>query len=252
MCNFLLAYDFTVLLMLKLFGQQFVKPLMRLFLFSPPRSRFISLPTLNGSPTKLDIKLIAFTLFGDSNKILQLNSWQSHCKSDMVSHFSHLKVYFEAKLISRSSPKETVGLLNYLKSFSSSNQLPTHMTLNFVSVSSDQEKANLFNQFFFSVYTNTSLLPSLIGLQTHTPEAYIERLSISPKEVYQALAKLNPLKAKGIDGIGPMLVKRCASPLFRPIHFVFSQSLLYGSISQEWKVVRTSLLQYTNLETILP
>uniref|UniRef100_A0A1X7VU98 Reverse transcriptase domain-containing protein n=1 Tax=Amphimedon queenslandica TaxID=400682 RepID=A0A1X7VU98_AMPQE len=37
--------------------------------------------------------------------------------------------------------------------------------------------------------------------------------------------------------IGPLLLIRCASALFRLIQFLFSQFLLYGSIPQEWKVL---------------
>ena len=50
-------------------------------------------------------------------------------------------------------------------------------------------------------------------------------INISEADVFGALSSLNPTKAAGINGIGPSILKYCAEPLFRPLHFLFSLSL---------------------------
>ena len=94
----------------------------------------------------------------------------------------------------------------------------------------DLDKANVFNEYFYSVYTHS---PSVI-LDLPQPQL-IEQLadiSIIPDEVYQVLSTLNINKAPGSDNIGPMLLKSCASFLTYPLHHLFSLS---SAIPSEWK-----------------
>ncbi len=50
------------------------------------------------------------------------------------------------------------------------------------------------------------------------------------------LTSLNPTKAQGIDGIGPKILRSCASALYVVIHHLFTMSLWYYKIPFEWKV----------------
>ena len=63
---------------------------------------------------------------------------------------------------------------------------------------SDSDKAHLFNQYFFSVFTrDSSTTPTTLSSAIHTNT--LDSISISPHEVYEALASLDPNKAHGID-----------------------------------------------------
>uniref|UniRef100_A0A1X7TGJ2 Reverse transcriptase domain-containing protein n=1 Tax=Amphimedon queenslandica TaxID=400682 RepID=A0A1X7TGJ2_AMPQE len=94
-------------------------------------------------------------------------------------------------------------------------------------------KANLFNQFF-SVFSSHSMTNQ--SQMKSTLDVCIGHVNILPAEVYKALTQLKTSKSMGIDWIGPVILKHCASALFLPLHNLFHQSLIHGVLPQEWKV----------------
>ena len=108
------------------------------------------------------------------------------------------------------------------------------VSLNNCDATSDVGKAQLFNTFFHSVFTDSSFsLPNLTTLPI--PSSCICTLTFSDAEVFHALSLLDPTKASGCDGIGPKLIKHCAAALYIPLHHLFSLSLYKQSIPNEWK-----------------
>ena len=93
------------------------------------------------------------------------------------------------------------------------NSFPVAMHLNSHTVTSDQDKASLFNLFFESVYSkSTSHAP-----HTHTPSAptpALDHIVITDTEVYTTPSSLDPSKASGIDCIGPRILKTCSLALY--------------------------------------
>ena len=63
----------------------------------------------------------------------------------------------------------------------------------------------------------------------------IENITISEYEVFEPLSALDPNKATGIDNINPKILKYCAPALFLPIHHLFSLTLVYQLLPQDWK-----------------
>lgn len=53
---------------------------------------------------------------------------------------------------------------------------------------------------------------------------------------HRCLLALNTTKSKGIDGISPKILSRCASALFQPIHHLFIQCLIHHSLPSEWRI----------------
>ena len=47
---------------------------------------------------------------------------------------------------------------------------------------------------------------------------------------------LNPTKAAGIDGIGPAILKYCATTLTLSLHYLFSHSIKYCTFPSEWQL----------------
>ena len=77
-----------------------------------------------------------------------------------------------------------------------------------VSASTIFDKARLFNDFFFSVFTNES--SSTIDLDSiPVLSQSLSNISFSDGDVYEALVNLKPNKAMGIDNIGPNTLKSC-------------------------------------------
>ena len=75
---------------------------------------------------------------------------------------------------------------------------------------------NLFNKFFYSVFTRSSNLANSDNL-TADVVSLLKDLKFTDYEVYSILANLDASKAEGIDGIGPKILKNCTLPLCYPL-----------------------------------
>ena len=85
-----------------------------------------------------------------------------------------------------------------------------------------------YNYFFYSIH-------QMQMLWIH-PSVDTWHLSINTSEadVLGTLSSLNPTKVAGIDDIGPSILKWCAEPLLRPLHFLFSLSLKSHNLHTHW------------------
>ena len=115
-----------------------------------------------------------------------------------------------------------------------SDSLPKVMHLDGRSESSDSDKAFLFNSFFESVYSK----PPSDTLHDHDhdspqQQATLDFINITDLDVLTALTNLDPSKARGIDGIGPRLLRTCALALYPVIHQLFNICLWYCQIPYE-------------------
>ena len=58
----------------------------------------------------------------------------------------------------------------------------------------------------------------------------LQSISISDINAFEGLSSFDPAKAKGIDNIGPQILKSCAFGLCAPLHHLFELSLSNGII----------------------
>ena len=93
--------------------------------------------------------------------------------------------------------------------------------------SCDEENANLFNDFFYSIFTRSSTDPNNIDNLTSDVPTPLTELNFTQYDVYYILVGLDVTKAMGIDGIGPRILKNCALPLCHPLHQLFQKCLQY-------------------------
>ena len=142
------------------------------------------------------------------------------------------KLHFESDLIYDLAITGCPNIYKYLRKFTNQHQLPPTIYHDSKAASSDHDKACMFNEYFHSVFTNSSFeLPS-----SHlfpTPTAFLDHIEFSDVDVYTELLQLDSTKAIGIDGIGPKVLKPCALSLYHPIHHLFSTSLATRSIPAE-------------------
>ena len=61
-------------------------------------------------------------------------------------------------------------------------------------------------------------------------------IDICESDVYKVLYGLDATKAKGLDGIGPSVLKHCALALYQPIHHLFRASIFLHQLPGEWKI----------------
>ena len=98
---------------------------------------------------------------------------------------------------------------------------------------SKEEKTNLFNKYFHSVYLPAASC-NFPFADNVTP--VLNDIEITIHDTFIALLDLNPSKVTGIDGIGPRLLKLCPTPLCIPLQHLFSTSIKTTNIPSEWKI----------------
>ena len=165
----------------------------------------------------------------------------SRLEQDLGNQMSSAKIVFESNLVSKHSSNRS-AIFRYISSVTNQRSLAPIMQLHSVSTSSDQEKADLFNKYFFCVFSHHSL--SMYPFSP--PSRTLSSIEVSPSDVYQALGSLDPSKSTGIDGIGPRVLKFCSAALVEPVHHLFSVSLSTGSLPKEC-MANTSSPLFLNL-----
>ena len=187
------------------------------------------------------------------HKINCIRTLSRKCKTSSSNHFSQkllalrselaatittARASYESQLVeSFVSSKNSTKLFEYVRSQTHQNQLPSQIFANNVPLTTDLDKACAFNKYFHSVYLPSKVLtmpPSNSG------SSNLSSISISLHDTFTALIQLDPKKSKGIDGIGPLVLKRCATPLCTPLNHLFVSSLQFSTIPSEWKVHRIS------------
>ena len=142
------------------------------------------------------------------------------------------KASFESTLL-ETAPSQI--LYKYFNSLCRSGTIPPPLIFDSNSAATDAEKATLFNNYFHSVYTQSSVtIPPLVNLPT--PNLTLSDISVSELDVFSALSSLNSTKAMGIDGIGPKLLKHCALALYKPIHHLFILSISQQCVPLDWRL----------------
>ena len=98
----------------------------------------------------------------------------------------------------------------------------------------DQEKAEVLNQQFSSVFTreNTDDIPVLDDLPCQTS---LSTINVTVEGVEKKLKKLRTDKSCGPDGIHPLVLKNLSSILSTPLCTIFNTSLKSGQVPTQWK-----------------
>lgn len=124
----------------------------------------------------------------------------------------------------------------YVNSRKSSSSLPQTMKYGDL-VSSDRKSiCELFSNYFSSVFeqTSSSLVTNFIK-PVHEPNRFINAMKISHNDIINKIARLDPNKGAGPDGIPALLIKKCAKTLSIPLGIIFNISLQSGVFPSEWK-----------------
>jgi hypothetical protein len=147
--------------------------------------------------------------------------------------------YFESFDIRR-QPKRFWSLF---KLTNKSSNFPDVMSLGSDSVdeqkiiaSRPKEIAQLFNNYFASVFSSTTLvtLPPDDSMQVTGPA--LSDLELSTEEVLKSLTSLNVSKATGSDGIPARLLRETADVIAPSLTRLFNKTLHHGVIPDEWKL----------------
>lgn len=100
--------------------------------------------------------------------------------------------------------------------------------------STASETAEAFAAFYATVFCpKENVYPG--SQRSILPSATLEDMSVNSENVLARLLCLNTAKSPGADEITPIILKKCAITLCRPLAELFNRSLNYGSIPEDWK-----------------
>ena len=99
-------------------------------------------------------------------------------------------------------------------------------------VTDPEEKANILNNQFVSVFSKPS---STIDYSESTRQSCMPDIQIAKRGVRKQLNHLKPNKAAGPDGISPRVYKELASVMSGPLTSLFQLSLDKGFVPLDWK-----------------
>ncbi|CAB4000221.1 Hypothetical predicted protein, partial [Paramuricea clavata] len=125
---------------------------------------------------------------------------------------------------------------SYHKHILRSRNAPSSNTYNNVTASTPNKKAELFNEYFASVFLPKSTIKN-INQDCMNPKTCekISSIEISECEVERYLNNLDTSKAYGPDGIPPRLLKECSKEISSSLCSLFNTSIETGRVPREWK-----------------
>jgi len=111
-------------------------------------------------------------------------------------------------------------------------------------VSDSNEMANIFNEYFSSVFTDENLanIPAVDNSAVNNKNCYLEDIVINKSKITRALNSLKMNKAAGIDGVNSSLLKGCVDAIITPLNYIFKNSLETSEIPSDWKKANVSVI----------
>jgi transcription termination factor NusB len=98
----------------------------------------------------------------------------------------------------------------------------------------ESETAEVFNQFFSSVFVNEGSYDSNIEECRSTIK--LSNIEICDEDVLQQLERLQVNKSHGPDQISPHVLKNCKEALCHPLALLYNKSLHERKLPKEWKL----------------
>ncbi|TRZ25108.1 hypothetical protein HGM15179_002011 [Zosterops borbonicus] len=105
-------------------------------------------------------------------------------------------------------------------------------------VTADEEKAEVLNAFFASVFSGKTTC-----LQDNCPPGLVDGVReqngfpiIQEEAIREQLRCLDAHKSMGPDGIHPRVMRELADDLAKPLSIIYNQSWLTGEVPEDWKL----------------
>ena len=155
-------------------------------------------------------------------------------ESELQQSMAQAKSDYESHLILNFAHSHNNKIFQYISGIRGQANFPTQMFHNSSLASNNQEKAQLFNKYFYSVFSTDNDTPDTVP-PTYTSANILQDIEVNEMEVLIILNSLDINKATGIDNISPKVLIYCALPLLKPICHLFTASLTTSSIPTQWR-----------------
>ena len=171
------------------------------------------------------------------NKNKSDTNWESYkeIRNNTCMIIKTAKMEFEDKITNeiKGNPKT---FWNYVNSKSGSKtSMGDLLGPNGETIENEQEKANILNTYFNSVFTKEDLTTSPAP-DPLTLDSIITSIEVNEETVLKHLSKLNTSKSAGPDNIHPKILFETRFNLKTPICTMYKNSLKDGKIPTEWKL----------------
>ena len=169
---------------------------------------------------------------------LQYIRARNNCTKTLRS--SKLNLEKKIALEAKQNPK---SFWNYIKSQTKQNtEIPNLQNSNGEITSNNEEKAEVLNNYFASVFKDDGNLESTPHLQPKKYEHTLDQIICYEDEVLKKLKSLKVDKSPGPDGLHPKLLFELSDVLCKPLCMLFNKSIREGVVPIDWKTARVSAL----------
>lgn len=142
------------------------------------------------------------------------------------------KKYFE-RLVFDFRRNNRKGFYKFMKRCSSSSdKITPHLVHDNLIITGDSEKANIFNNFFKSVFRPPITTPAQPRRNDYPP---MPPLVLTHDGILELLYNIDESKAIGPDGISPRVLKHCSQAVSPYLYVLYNKSLTQGTLPDEWK-----------------
>ena len=143
------------------------------------------------------------------------------------------KLTYESKLVLDYASTNNSKIFKHISSIKKQDDFPSKMSYNDEFAVNDLDKAQLFNKYFYSVFTAPDNIP--INEPPHLSSQSLHEIQFTQSDVFAILTSLDINKACGFDNFNPKIFRYCASSLLQIICHLFSTSILSSTIPIDWR-----------------
>ena len=111
--------------------------------------------------------------------------------------------------------------------------LPEVLRFGTVEAKTMQQKANLLNEYFQSVYSQPCKIST--GQTSEVTEGLVANFSVSKRIIRSILEKTDETKSRGPDGFPPIFFKKLAEPMSCAFNTLFRTVKKLKAIPEDWK-----------------
>lgn len=163
----------------------------------------------------------------------------------MNEEFENLKLEEYNKYVrnlAQNSKKHPGKFWKFINGKRKSKSLPGKLMYNNKSAITDEEKANLFAEFFASVFIERPIDVELETFIEERDDTGFFDVQITPEIVEKVLLGMDLAKGQGPDRIPPIFLRECASSLATPLSVIYETSTGTGIYPNKFKLSEVSAI----------